>query len=353
MLYSPHIARLTLPACAARRPHIPSFAARRRRLRASAQPPGAGEEEADPWRAAAVRPVSADDSAGPAYRAAAGLAAAGALESAYLTAAKLGGEAPALCSAAGAACASVLSSPYAQLGGLPLSALGAGAYAATAAVALAGAAAREAGAAEEENGWRLPLLACATALASVSAYLLATLAGPLAGAACPYCLLSAGLSAGTLAASARGLGLRRAARLAPALAAVAAAAALAVALPQSRAAAGAAVELPFAEPALRRESSPATRALAGHLAARGFRVLGAFWCSHCEAQRELFGRGAALPYTECFPDGYRTGVAMAPACAAAGLQGFPTWLLPDGSKLEGDQTLQKLAELSGFEGALE
>jgi hypothetical protein len=56
---------------------------------------------------------------------------------------------------------------------------------------------------------------------------------------------------------------------------------------------------------------------------------------------------------ECFPDGFRRGVQMAPACAAAELKGFPTWLLPDGSRLEGDQTLQALARISGFQGALE
>ena len=82
-------------------------------------------------------------------------------------------------------------------------------------------------------------------------------------------------------------------------------------------------------------------------------MLGAFWCSHCEEQKELFGRGAALPYVECFPEGYRAGVEIAPSCAAEKLSGFPTWVLPDGSKLEGDQTLKKLAQLSGYEGALD
>ena len=105
-------------------------------------------------------------------------------------------------------------------------------------------------------------------------------------------------------------------------------------------------------------------------------MYGAFWCSHCAEQKEAFGAGAPLPYVECFPEGYRKGVQMAPACKAAKLEGFPTWALPDGTKvrpspttrpipiaclrtlliaasysqLEGDQTLEKLAQLTGYDG---
>jgi hypothetical protein len=61
-------------------------------------------------------------------------------------------------------------------------------------------------------------------------------------------------------------------------------------------------------------------------------MYGAFWCSHCAEQKAAFGSGAPLPYTECFPEGYRKGVQMAPACKAAKLDGFPTWTLPDGTK---------------------
>ena len=40
---------------------------------------------------------------------------------------------------------------------------------------------------------------------------------------------------------------------------------------------------------------------------------------------------------------------MATACDAAKVEGFPTWVI-NGKKLEGEQTLEKLAELSGFQG---
>ena len=108
----------------------------------------------------------------------------------------------------------------------------------------------------------------------------------------------------------------------------------------------------------------------------GAKMYGAFWCSHCAEQKAAFGAGAPIPYVECFPEGYRKGVQLAPACKAAKLEGFPTWTLPDGTKarrgcsgllcatsgttdapiracsaqLEGDQTLEKLAELTGYDG---
>lgn len=56
-----------------------------------------------------------------------------------------------------------------------------------------------------------------------------------------------------------------------------------------------------------------------------------------------------MPYVECFPNGYRTGVKIADACDAAKIDGFPTWVI-DGKKVEGAQPLEKLAELSGFKG---
>lgn len=43
----------------------------------------------------------------------------------------------------------------------------------------------------------------------------------------------------------------------------------------------------------------------------------------------MFGSEAAklLDYTECFPDGYRTGVKIDKACANVGIEGFPTWVI--------------------------
>lgn len=72
---------------------------------------------------------------------------------------------------------------------------------------------------------------------------------------------------------------------------------------------------------------------------------GAFWCPHCQAQKQLFGKSAkSLPYVECStPDGQ--GVTQ--VCKDAGIQSYPTWQFADGSRTSGEQTLQALAEKSG------
>ena len=77
------------------------------------------------------------------------------------------------------------------------------------------------------------------------------------------------------------------------------------------------------------ESPAPVLALAKHLQAVGARMYGAFWCSHCYEQKQMFGRQAMeyVGYVECYPEGYRSGVEMAGACKEADIQGFPTWIV--------------------------
>lgn len=105
---------------------------------------------------------------------------------------------------------------------------------------------------------------------------------------------------------------------------------------------------PFATE-ITRESSPLTLGLAKHLNSIGAKMYGAFWCSHCQEQKQMFGREAAklLDYVECFPDGYRKGIKIAKACADARIEGFPTWVI-NGEVLSGEQELPELARVSGF-----
>lgn len=46
--------------------------------------------------------------------------------------------------------------------------------------------------------------------------------------------------------------------------------------------------------------------MAHRLKAAGAKMYGAFWCSHCFAQKEYFGQEAMadFPYVECFPQGF-------------------------------------------------
>ncbi|MFZ2038399.1 MAG: hypothetical protein WAV11_00455 [Minisyncoccia bacterium] len=77
------------------------------------------------------------------------------------------------------------------------------------------------------------------------------------------------------------------------------------------------------------------------LSDKDFTMYGAEWCSHCKDQKISFGSAFSLiNYVEC-PDNEAL-------CTANGVVGFPTWLSSTtGVKLEGFQSLTKLAEVSG------
>ncbi|KAI8464566.1 MAG: hypothetical protein J3K34DRAFT_474223 [Monoraphidium minutum] len=109
---------------------------------------------------------------------------------------------------------------------------------------------------------------------------------------------------------------------------------------------GAEFELPFNQPEVTRESSDRAVALAARLRDAGAKMYGAFWCSHCFEQEQAFGKQAmaAFPYVECFPDGWKRGVEVAPACAAVPVQAFPTWVV--GSQVvEGELDFDTLTAL--------
>jgi hypothetical protein len=91
------------------------------------------------------------------------------------------------------------------------------------------------------------------------------------------------------------------------------------------------IELPYFRTEISSSSSPYAIALAKHLNSIGAKMYGAFWCSHCLEQKEMFGREAAkeLNYVECFPDGYKKGTKILKACADAAIEGFPTWIIND------------------------
>ncbi|KAL6011821.1 hypothetical protein ACLOJK_002287 [Asimina triloba] len=109
------------------------------------------------------------------------------------------------------------------------------------------------------------------------------------------------------------------------------------------------VDLEPFETEITTKSSPLALSLAKHLRSVGAKMYGAFWCSHCLEQKEMFGHEAAeiLDYVECFPDGAGKGRKMAKSCEVVGLEGFPTWIIKD-KVLSGEQTLEELAEASGF-----
>ena len=78
------------------------------------------------------------------------------------------------------------------------------------------------------------------------------------------------------------------------------------------------------------------------LTAKGVKMYGAYWCPHCQAQKDMFGEAFQyVDYVEC--EGAQGNPS---ACAAAGIQGYPTWII-NGKKLEGEQSFDGLATESG------
>lgn len=72
---------------------------------------------------------------------------------------------------------------------------------------------------------------------------------------------------------------------------------------------------------------------------------GAYWCPHCQATKRMFGTSASkLPYVECSTT---DGSGQTQACTDKGVEEYPTWVFPDGSRLFGEQTLSALSEKSG------
>lgn len=61
-------------------------------------------------------------------------------------------------------------------------------------------------------------------------------------------------------------------------------------------------------------------AFAKCLTSKGLTMYGAVWCSHCQAQKALFGESFKyVSYVEC-PDNTNL-------CLAKGVQGYPTWIV--------------------------
>lgn len=86
--------------------------------------------------------------------------------------------------------------------------------------------------------------------------------------------------------------------------------------------------------------------LAKFLKEKGMILYGAYWCPHCKEQKELFGDAAQyLDYVECDAKGEN---ANPDECIARGIEGYPTWIY-EGKQYSGTQSLEKLAEIVGFQ----
>ncbi|XP_056685223.1 thiol-disulfide oxidoreductase LTO1-like isoform X2 [Spinacia oleracea] len=204
-----------------------------------------------------------------------------------------------------------------------------------------------------QSDGRLLLLPVSASMAVASAYFLYILATRLEGASCSYCLASATLSFSLFFIILKDFGLQELQKV--------------VTLPLCTAAIVLGIlstSYSALPPILPRSEAmgfnllyngdyfsikPFCNFSAKILKSTGAKMYGAFWCSHCQEQKEMFGREAMqlLDYVECFPDGVKKGIKMVSACSDVGIEGFPTWLI-NGEVISGEKTLEELAEISGF-----
>lgn len=234
-----------------------------------------------------------------------GLAALGVVETSYLTSQKLLGFGLAMCSSTD--CSSVLTGPYSSIGGVPISVLGLAAYLSVACLCAA------------PTIWddplvevrtRAPLVFATAAMATFSAWLVALLVLKLQ-AFCAFCFASAALSWSNFALTQRAAQSTTGLKNAPYAASGALASSLAALLTFYFVETGIALDearqilanqpalqttaeeprspLVFAPPTVDTPSSDQALRLAAHLQTKGAKMYGAYWCSHCFAQKQAFG----------------------------------------------------------------
>lgn len=88
-------------------------------------------------------------------------------------------------------------------------------------------------------------------------------------------------------------------------------------------------------------------ALAQCIADSGAKFYGAFWCPHCQNQKKMFGKSEKLlPYIECST---ANGQEQLQVCTDASINGYPTWEFADSSRLNGEISLEQLAEKTSCE----
>ncbi|KAI3798811.1 hypothetical protein L1987_34090 [Smallanthus sonchifolius] len=283
----------------------------------------------------------------------AGLGVLGFLETGYLTYSKLAGS-DAICPVGGGSCGDILNSSYAAVYGIPLPLIGMVAYGAAAFFALKLAAKDVPFGINESNGGLL-LLGATTSMATASAYFLYILSTQFPGASCSYCLVSALLSFSLFFTAAKTLGWQKIREevglqlcVAGLVFATLSNSYSASALPPP--ARFGEKFMPYAPTEIKAPSSPLALKLAAHLRSVGAKMYGAFWCSHCLEQKEMFGREAKklLNYGECYPDGFKIGTGLSQECKEVKITGFPMWLI-NAQVLEGIQDFPNLAKASGFE----
>ena len=282
----------------------------------------------------------------------AGVATVGAVVTAYMTYTKLTGSSTA-CPIEG--CNIVLTSPYATVFGLPLALFGFLAYVAMALFAVAPMLLNspdQKRLREDVERWTgLLLFWGAAAMVVFSGYLMLLLVFVIK-AVCIYCVISAICSATLFILSITGRDWENVSQLffggiiTFVVMGIGSLGLYAMSTPQFAQANKSSEQV--GESAITTFSSESKIALAKHLTQVGAKFYGAWWCPHCQQQKQVFGQEAMefVPYVEC-SDSDRRPTA---ACQAAEIKSYPTWEI-NGRRFVGEKNLEELANLTGYQGS--
>ena len=95
------------------------------------------------------------------------------------------------------------------------------------------------------------------------------------------------------------------------------------------------------------KAGPDPGALADFLSRTKVTYYGSWRCPACQHQGRLFGEAAMrLPYVECAKP--KELPIQAAACKQEEIQAYPTWILPNGERRVGVQSLEDLSIWSGM-----
>ncbi len=277
----------------------------------------------------------------------AGIAGLGAIETAYLTWVKLSGG-TAACPTAG--CNQVLDSPYAVILGLPLTLFGFLGYFSLGVLAIVSIVAPKTPTSSRSplKEWtRLLMFGLSTAMVISSSYLMYIMIFEIQEL-CPYCVASALFCASLFLIATFGQDWEDIGQLGIT--------GITVGMITLIGILGIYNDLnpPGNSPTatnsfeITTTSGAAELALARHLQQLGVKKYGAYWCPHCQDQKQLFGKEAfaMIDYVECDSNGKN---ARPKLCRDAGITGYPTWEIQD-QLYSGTLSLEKLADLSGYKG---
>mgnify|MGYP001580253288 CR=1 FL=1 len=85
--------------------------------------------------------------------------------------------------------------------------------------------------------------------------------------------------------------------------------------------------------------------LAQCLSDKGVVMFGAYWCSHCQQQKKMFGDSwEKIKSVECSLPG---GKGQTEVCVQAGIQSYPTWEFAPNDRLTGALSFEQLSAKTG------